>query len=46
MLLHIVLSNLVKYSTYPRDDLVLINLLENITMQCALHEYHLFSLVM
>lgn len=46
MLLHIMLSNLVKYLTYPHDDLVPINLLENITMQCALHECHLFSLVM
>lgn len=46
MLLHITLSNLVKYLTHPSDVSVLINLLENITMQCALHEYHLFSLVM
>lgn len=44
MLLHIMLSNLVKCLTYPCDYLVLTNLLEKITVQCALHEYYLLSL--
>lgn len=38
------LSNLVQCLTYPCDYLVLTNLLENITVQCALHEYYLLSL--
>lgn len=37
--------DLVKYITYLCDDLILTNLLEIINMQCALHGYYLFSLI-